>query len=93
MALADARAICPDLATRPADLAREAAALGVPAYSFFAGQWGGVDRYLQAQGRLAQLAQVEEVQRIRLVKRVRTPPAISYEALDFVMRYVERMVE
>lgn len=28
MALADARAICPDLATRPADLAREAAALG-----------------------------------------------------------------
>jgi protein ImuB len=27
MALADARAICPDLATRPADLAREAAAL------------------------------------------------------------------
>lgn len=28
MALADARAICPELATRPADLAREAAALG-----------------------------------------------------------------
>ncbi|MFL9503389.1 Y-family DNA polymerase (plasmid) [Rhodopseudomonas palustris] len=28
MALADARAICPDLATRPSDLAREAAALG-----------------------------------------------------------------
>ncbi|NDV48555.1 DNA polymerase Y family protein, partial [Yangia sp. PrR003] len=27
MALADARAICPDLATRPAELAREAAAL------------------------------------------------------------------
>ena len=27
MALADARAICPDLAIRPADLAREAAAL------------------------------------------------------------------
>lgn len=74
-------------------MTREAAALGVPAYSFFAGQWGGVDRYLQAQGRLVQLAQVEEVQRIRLVKRVRTPPAISYEALDFVMRYVERMVE
>ena len=28
MALADARALCPDLATRPADLAREAMALG-----------------------------------------------------------------
>ena len=27
MALADARAICPDLATRPADLSHEAAAL------------------------------------------------------------------
>jgi protein ImuB len=27
MALADARAICPDLATRPSDLAREAAML------------------------------------------------------------------
>jgi protein ImuB len=31
MSLADARAICPDLATRPADLAREAAALAANA--------------------------------------------------------------
>lgn len=74
-------------------MTREAAALGVPSYSFFAAHWGAVDRYLQAQGRLVQLAQVDDVQQIRLVRRVRTPPAISHEALDFVTSFVEHMAE
>jgi len=74
-------------------MTREAAALGVPAYSFFAGHWGAVDRYLQAQGRLVQIAQAGDVERIGLVRRPRTWPAISHRALDFVAGFVERMLE
>ncbi len=73
-------------------MTREAARLEVPAYSFFAGRWGGVDRYLQAQQRLVRLAEVDDVQQIRLEKRVRTPPAVSHEALDFVTDFVRDLV-
>ncbi len=74
-------------------MTREAADLGVPSYSFFAGHWGAVDRYLQAQGRLVQIARPGDVQEIRLVRRLRTPPAITHQALDFVTDFVERMAE
>ncbi len=69
-------------------MTREAAALGVPSYSFFAGQWGAVDRYLQSQGRLTQLAEVGDLQQIRLEERERREPAISHTALDFVTGYI-----
>jgi predicted glycosyltransferase len=72
-------------------MTREAAALRVPSYSFFAGHWGAVDRHLQAQGRLVRIATVDDVPKIRLARRVRTPPAISHEALDFVTHTIEQM--
>jgi len=74
-------------------MTREAAALGVPSYSFFASQWGAVDRYLQAEGRLVRIASADDVQRIRLAKRQRTPPVISHHALDFVIDVIRRMAE
>jgi hypothetical protein len=53
---------------------REAAALGVPAYSIFRGAIGTVDRHLCAEGRLVLVESVEDVdRRIRLVKRPRRP--------------------
>jgi predicted glycosyltransferase len=48
-------------------LAREAAFLGIPSYSAFAGVQGGVDRYLQSIGRLTAVA--NDVGRIRITKR------------------------
>lgn len=74
-------------------MTREAAVLGVPSYSFFAGQWGAVDRYLQSQGRLTQLAEVGDLQQIRLEKRERGEPAISHAALDFVTGYIAGFLE
>jgi uncharacterized protein len=52
---------------------REAAALGVPAYTPFAGRLGAVDRALIADGRLRRLARADDV---ALEKRVRgsSPP-------------------
>ncbi len=74
-------------------ITREAAALGVPAYSFFAGQWGAVDRYLQTQGRLVQLSNVEDVSNILLRQRERTQVSASSGALDFVNGFVEDAIK
>jgi predicted glycosyltransferase len=53
---------------------REAAALGVPAYSIFRGAIGAVDRQLAAEGHLVLVESAEDVDRkIRLVKRPRRP--------------------
>lgn len=52
---------------------REAAALGVPVYSFFRGKLGAVDRYLEATGKLTLLKSVEDVStRLKLVRRDRS---------------------
>lgn len=48
---------------------REAAVLQVPAYSIFCSSIGGVDRNLEATGRLAFIQTPEAFDRIRLVKR------------------------
>lgn len=40
---------------------REAAALGVPAYSIFRGKIGAVDRYLAEKGRLTLIETIEDV--------------------------------
>ena len=59
---------------------REAAALGVPAYSPFAGRLGAVDRALISDGRLTRLDRPEDVP---LVKRERgeLPPTRDPEFL------------
>lgn len=52
---------------------REAAALGVPVYSFFRGKLGAVDRYLEATGKLTLLKSVEDVStRLTLARRDRS---------------------
>jgi len=73
-------------------MTREAATLGVPAYSFFAGQWGAVDRYLKTQGRLVQIATVDNVRKILLRQRERVPVSVSSRALDFVTGFVEDVI-
>jgi hypothetical protein len=55
---------------------REAAVLGVPVYSVFRGPMGAVDRWLQQQGRLTLLENVDDVhRRIRFEHRVRNAGA------------------
>jgi uncharacterized protein len=48
---------------------REAAYLGVPAYSVFRSEIGAVDRYLESIGRAFVLSSAADVDRIRLKKR------------------------
>ena len=51
-------------------MAREAAALGIPAYTVFAGRRGGVDTRLISEGRLVELTSVDDFRRIRCEKHV-----------------------
>jgi uncharacterized protein len=52
-------------------MAREAAIIGTPAYSLFAGKPGAVDAALEREGRLTILRKIEEVRNLRFVKSAR----------------------
>jgi uncharacterized protein len=48
---------------------REAAALGVPAVSVYAGQWAAIDEELVREGRLRRITSREEIQQLQIVKK------------------------
>jgi uncharacterized protein len=52
-------------------MAREAAILGIPAYSLFAGKPGAVDAALERDGKLTILRKIEEVRELRFQKNAR----------------------
>jgi hypothetical protein len=58
---------------------REAAALGVPAASVYAGRWAAVDEYLVGEGRLRRIRTAEDVRTLRAAKK---PPAAPRRASD-----------
>lgn len=72
---------------------REAACLGVPAYSYFSGQWGGVDDHLISLGRLWKISSEKEINRIKLVKRHRTLPVLNSSGKIFIIRFIEKYLE
>jgi predicted glycosyltransferase len=74
---------------------REAAALGVPAYSIFRGAIGAVDRHLAEQGRLILLENATDLKsKVRLQQRVKTHPTASgtRQALSDIVEHIERIV-
>ncbi len=48
---------------------REAAALGVPAVSVYAGQWAAIDEALTSEGRLRRISTREEIEGLRISKK------------------------
>jgi uncharacterized protein len=70
-------------------MTREAAVLGVPSYSFFGGEWGAVDRYLLAKGRLHQIGLPEDARKIVIRRRDQAARVeVSGQALAFVNRFI-----
>jgi predicted glycosyltransferase len=70
---------------------REAAYLGIPAYSIFGSRVGAVDRYLESIGRATLLSSQEELVRIRIEKAggltpLRQNPGLVAEVAAIVMR-------
>jgi len=65
---------CDAVVSAGGTMLREAAYLGVPAYSIFRGDVGDVDRHLASIGRLAWIESAADLDAIRLVKRGPTAP-------------------
>ena len=53
---------------------REAAALGVPAATIYAGQWAAIDEELVREGRLQRIASREDLQALSVKKKQTTNP-------------------
>jgi uncharacterized protein len=64
---------------------REAAALGVPAASIYAGKWAAVDESLVNEGRLQRLASVADVNRLAIEKKRAARPRRSHAVIDEVV--------
>ena len=61
-------------------MTREAAIIGTPAYSVFAGKPGAIDAALERDGKLTILRTIEEVRDLRFEKSLRAFPSNSADA-------------
>jgi predicted glycosyltransferase len=69
---------------------REAAVLGTPAYSIYAGKLAAVDRALVASGRLVLLRDIESIERLELGSKPGGPPPVVGDEL--VTGFVDRLL-
>ena len=67
---------------------REAAALGVPAVSIYAGKWAAVDEELVKEGRLRRISNLTELRKLPITKKQSTNPRRSVEVIDEVVRLI-----
>jgi len=67
---------------------REAAALGVPVASIYAGKWAAVDEELVKEGRLRRISNETELKALPIAKRPAANPRRSTEVIDEVVRLI-----
>jgi len=67
---------------------REAAALGVPAASIYAGQWAAVDEQLVHEGRLHRISGVSDIEDLPLRKKRSLNPRRATHVIDEVVNLV-----
>jgi uncharacterized protein len=67
---------------------REAAALGVPVASIYAGKWAAVDDELVKEGRLRRISNASELSQLPIVKKHSANPRRSVEVIDEVVRLI-----
>ena len=67
---------------------REAAALGVPAASIYAGQWAAVDEELVREERLQRISTIEDLQTLSIHKKHKINPRRSLEVIDEVVQLI-----
>jgi len=53
---------------------REAAALGVPAFSIYGGRWAAIDEALVGEGRLRRISSREEIESLTITKKQELKP-------------------
>jgi len=67
---------------------REAAALGVPAASIYAGRWAAVDEELVKEERLQRISTVEDLENLSIRKKPAISPRRSVEVIEEVVRLI-----
>jgi uncharacterized protein len=67
---------------------REAAALGVPAASIYAGRWAAVDEELVKEGRLQRVANAGDLRGLPIRKKRSVNPRRAREVIDEVVRLI-----
>jgi predicted glycosyltransferase len=67
---------------------REAAALGVPAVSIYAGKWAAIDQELVEEGRLRSIGSVEEVESLMVEKKLTAQPRDAREVCAEVVKLI-----
>jgi predicted glycosyltransferase len=67
---------------------REAAALGVPAASIYAGRWAAVDEELIKEGRLQRIMNAADLRKLVIEKKRAANPRRSVEVIDEVVQHI-----
>jgi predicted glycosyltransferase len=67
---------------------REAAALGVPAASIYAGEWAAVDEQLVKEGRLRRISSNTDLRKLAVKKKESTNPRRSAAVIDEVVGFI-----
>ena len=67
---------------------REAAALGVPAATIYAGEWAAIDEELVREGRLLRITSPADLQLLPIVKKRETHPRNALQVRDAVVELV-----
>ena len=67
---------------------REAAALGVPAASIYAGEWAAVDEELVNEGRMKRIATSEDLRNLSVLKKRSSNPRRAAAVIDEVVRFI-----
>lgn len=67
---------------------REAAALGVPAASIYAGKWAAVDEALMKEHRLTRIANADDLRELRIEKKSGVKPRRSINVIDEVAQLI-----
>ena len=67
---------------------REAAALGVPAASIYAGRWAAVDEELVKQGRLRRISSTTDLHELSIAKKGSAIPRRSAAVIDEVVGFI-----
>jgi predicted glycosyltransferase len=67
---------------------REAAALGVPAASIYAGKWAAVDEELVNEGRLRRISSNTDLHRLSIEKKRSTSPRRSSTVIDEILEFI-----
>ena len=67
---------------------REAAALGVPAVSIYAGQWAAIDEELVREGRLQWISSREQIESLQVKKKSRINPRAARVVKEEITRLI-----